>query len=635
MRKLLLLLCVVLGVNLSATVVNIGYSNDWAIYVSTGIQFSDDGTVDAAIRIPANMLADYSGAQIIGIRLGLGDSAKELPTTAFLRVGSLTSDNVASGVENYTFDQKWQQILFNTEWTIPEGHDQDIYVGYSCAVKKGDFVVYTSMNKCEADPNQCFLRHSKLCPEWHDLTADPSGKAYSNLTINALLQLPDGSYETVALINDVITNDVIYADEANGALYMFKNDGTKDITKLTLSYTMGDQTLSKTVTLSSPIPAGQTTSRGVYLPFHCFGTGTHTVEITKVNGKDNSASEGKRKFTLDVIGVSSEVAEGYTRRPLYEYYCDENDYQSGVLQDFVVLKDLEPFKGRYTYLAQHSADKFGQNPKDVNAWIGGQSTTLTLCDADRLIIRTQGDINKVYVPMVSIDRAMNLQNISWLGRGNGVFNAVLYPEAFKPVMEEALAVPTFAKLELTPSYDPASHMVTVKVTGDIAAGVLPEHEVPYLSLFLTEEGVKSDSQEFPDNAEIPTLYPDGTFVHHSVVRQTITPFDGVEAPVGTIDQTFQFELENPRWNVDHMKLVAILQRPVTNDRWHTSIINSTEVPLTATYEDYNASITDITAKGDAPAAFYDLSGRRITSGRPAAGVYILSNGTTTLKVIVK
>lgn len=637
MRKLLLLLCVMLGVNLSATVVNLGYSNDWDIYVRTGIQFAADGDVDAAIRIPVNMLADYSGSKIIGIRLALGDDAKNLKTKAFMRIGSLTAADAATGEESYTFDGKWQQILFNQEWTIPEGLEQDIYVGYSCSVPKSKFVVYTSMNKCAADPEQCYLRHSKLCPEWIDLTSDPSAKPNSNLTINALLQRPDGTYETVALLKDVIVNNVTYADEDNGALYVIHNDGGKDITKLTLKYTLGEETFTKTVTLNSPLPSGQTANRGIYLPFHSFGTGTHTVEITKVNGKDNGASQGNRARTVDVVSVPADVAEGYTRRPLYEYYCSEDDYNSGVVQDELVLPGLKQFKGRYTYLAQHSGfDKFAQNPKDVNAYVNGEPAVFTLSDADRLLIRTQGDINKLYVPMASIDRAVILQNVMWLGRGNGVFGHTLYPEAFIPVMEEALTIPTFAKIELTPTYDPASRMVTVKVTGDIASGVLPEHEVPYITLFLTEEGVKSDSQEFPQNAEIPNLYPDGIFTHHSVVRQTITPFDGIETPVGTIDQTIQFEIENPRWDVNRMKIVGIIQRPATNDRWHTDVINSTEAPLTADYEDYTeASISNVSANSDAPASFYDLSGRRLTTGRPAAGFYIISNGTTTKKVIVK
>ncbi|MDE6818835.1 MAG: hypothetical protein K2J09_06635, partial [Muribaculaceae bacterium] len=59
----------------------------------------------------------------------------------------------------------------------------------------------------------------------------------------------------------------------------------------------------------------------------------------------------------------------------------------------------------------------------------------------------------------------------------------------------------------------------------------------------------------------------------------------------------------------------------------------------ATNNPFSSSIDEITIDDDdptdGPVALYDLAGRRITSGAPAAGIYIRQQGSKAQKLIIR
>ena len=79
-----------------------------------------------------------------------------------------------------------------------------------------------------------------------------------------------------------------------------------------------------------------------------------------------------------------------------------------------------------------------------------------------------------------------------------------------------------------------------------------------------------------------------------------------------------------------MKVVAIIQRPMTNDNLNRNIINSAEEPISPDYEEFEfSSIEQIEAPSAAAAGIYDLQGRRLNA--PIRGINII-NGK---KILVK
>ena len=58
------------------------------------------------------------------------------------------------------------------------------------------------------------------------------------------------------------------------------------------------------------------------LPVKCLGSGVHTYQITAVNGISNPSNI----IYVEMIGVSADVAEKYSYRPLLEYFVSEDNY---------------------------------------------------------------------------------------------------------------------------------------------------------------------------------------------------------------------------------------------------------------------------------------------------------------------
>lgn len=622
----------------SATLTDVGYCNDTYFYPYSGLTIDHNANIGVAVKIPADMIANYAGGKIIGLKIAAGSDASNHPVTAFLRKGTLDSENLTSTNEYISYNQSggWDQILYDTEWTIPEGLDEDIYFGVFTSNPERKYILNTSTLSRKADAGQYYLTEQVEGEkdDWFDISELNNYADYTIIAIRAIIELPDESYQNVMFLTKVVAPKIGIEGETTDALVYIKNDGQVPITSFEMTYTLGDKTFSQPITLEEELPVGFTTSRGNRLPIKYLGTGTQKVSITKVNGVENDAAEGTRTAEIEIISVPQETAEKYTRRPLVEYYCSESDHNSGTFEANMMVPGMAPFAGQVTYLPHHSNDKFGQNPVDVPAIIDGKEDILTLTDGDRLAQALYGgSLGAISIPSMVIDRTVQIDIAVLIGAPTAVMGNTLYPgdNAASIAYREALRRPTFASIDLTSKYDADNATVEITAAGTIEDNILPEGEKAKLSVFIIEETVQSDSQELPESESVNEQYPDGIFTHARVIRQTVTPFNGDEIEAGDFSKNYKVDIENPRWNTTHMKVVAILQRPETNDMWNRDIINTAEAPMT---DDYVDSITEVEEITDAPAVYYNINGQRVAS--PAVpGVYLEQRGNTTRKIYVK
>lgn len=642
MKKILLSAFVSLAaLTAGAELINMGYANDDVFYTYTGMQTNQDGEMGAAIKLPAAMFEKYADARAIAISIGLGQDVKNFPAKAFLRRGSLNSEDVATGTEEVSFNPKgWENIAFDTEWTVPANLEDDIYVGYFINCPKDKFVIYTSMHNCAAPKGQCWMTNVASNEAagkemWYDLSTIPGTVGQnSNLCIRLILEMPDGSHSNVVFLNNAIVGNVGTLGADDIALFFMRNDGTNTVNSVEVTTTLGDAVHVEEVDLKNPMAPGSESTRGISMNMHYLGTGEHTIEITKVNGVENNAATANRTATVNVLAVPEYVAENFTKRPVLEYYCSESAHFSGVNQDDCIRPIMGRYMDQVTYLPHNAGDKFAQNVRDTSAWVGDQQTTLSLSDGDRLLIASHSDMMNIMMPSTCVDRTQQVNKVNLMGQCDGVFTSALYPQAQEYCIVEQLHVPTFASIDLTSEYDAASGQVKINAAGSIVDGILPEGENLRLAIFLLEESVKSDSQEFPDDSNYLARYPDGIFTHYAVVRSTLTDFWGEEIAAGDFAKTYTATLDNPFINPDHMKVVALLQRPETNDRWHRDIINSAEIPMTDTFEQTHeySSINSVTAPGQK--TLYNLNGVRV-SNASTPGIYIERSAAGTRKILVK
>lgn len=619
----------------SVATTEFGYCTDETLWAADGISYGPGGNIGLAIRIPASAVSNYSGGKIIGLKVGAADQAYEHEIRAFLRKGTLTAENLTSATENISWEPinggsqgTLSNVLFDSEWTIPADLDEDLYLGLYTTVDPGKRIIGISAYTQNVKPNTIYLADSTdpnvLSPDnWSDLSTVP-GMTNSNPIIRCIIELPTENYQNVMMIDDAYAPNIMTIGANTKVNFFLRNDGPTPIQSFELTTTFGSQSVSRTINFEGdPMPSGYKAKTPQGIPVTAMGTGKHTITITKVNGEPNDASLESSSCSFDIVGVPAEEAAKHVRRPLYEFYCTETNHKSGVYEIDIVAPSLEPYKGRCTYLPHHTDDKFAQNNIDTPAYINGEQTFITLSDADRWCIKLSGDIMKAIMPSATIDRCIKMTALELGGKTMVEHPMAIqtpYPDAVIYFMNEALRTPTFASVEIESDYNPETAIVSINASGSIA-DVLPEGEKAKLSIFIIEETVKSDSQEFPDNDKIPVQFPDGIFTHNRVIRQTVTSFYGDELEPGQdFVKTYNVEIENPRWNTDHMKIVAVIQRPETNDLFHMDILNSNEEPMTASYVE--SGIETVEATRTADDTLYDLQGRRLSA--PTRGINIIN-----------
>lgn len=622
------------------TTTTFGYCNDDVIWQADGLSIEVDANVGVAIRIPKEELVTYKAGRIIGFEFGAADGCKDHEIRAFLRKGSLKSENVASTTDYVSFTRGVTPVLFDQGWTIPEDLDEDVYVGlYTFNPAHKNIIGISSTRQQVRDENSIFLADSDDLTvtepsNWDDITLFPL--ATNNVVLRAIIELPSDNYTDVLRVVDAYMPNICQVGKPTNVYLFLKNAGTTEVSSFTVNFACGEQSQSIPVSIQGePMPIGYETGtrEALAIPVEVYGTGKHVLSITKVNGNDNAATEQYRSYEFDLIGVPEEEANKHTRRPLYEFYCSETDYTSGVREKDYIAPVIDAFEGRCVYLPQHTNDKFAQNPVDVPVIVDGEQSTVELSDADLWAIKlySYSDITNIKTSVVCVDRTLKMHVLREGGNTlmENVFDSGFpYPVTSESWLSEALETPTFASVEVENAFDAETRVATIKVSGTIA-DLLPEGEQATLSVYIVEESVWSDSQEFPDNESTAERFPDGMFDHKRVIRETVTSFWGDELKPGEdFVKTYVKELDNPIWNADHMKVVAVIQRPQTNHYLKLDVLNSTEEPLTDTYNT-DSSISSVESSVNAGDVIYDLQGRRLSNA--VRGVNII-NGK---KVLVK
>lgn len=598
------------------------------IYPYTGIQVNQpDLTVGFSMKLSSTLLTPYRGGKIVSVRCAFGDGASNSPVKFFVRKGTANAENLTDADVRVKFG--WNNVNL-TPVEIPADNADDFYVGAVCHPPKGAYFLYGSMyGGLKADENYiCFNAEQPLeQQEWFDkFDLDPN-QPYPWLMF-VTVEMPDGSLENILSIERSVHNNTGIAGSTGSQFLTVVNGGTNDITSLEITMTQGDKTWAQQLDLESAIEGGSTAPVNIMAPFNYLASGDVKVEITKVNDEPNNAGETERATMASLVAVPSDVARNFTKRPVLELVTSETQYRSATNY----AECIEPLRNAYgssiTELIHHHVDQYSMNVDEM-----------PLDDAYRLISAYSENLNDARYPCMWIDRCDQLNNALTL---TGNYKATVCYDFITPTFlsvmyDEALAVPTFASLDLSPSYDANKRTVKLTVNGNITPGVLAQGEVPTLSVYLIEKSVPSTSQELPDSEWSDKNYPTDpatglrTYIHPSVIRAMPTPIFGENiTESGEFTRSYEMELESRSWNVENMRCIAFVQRPMTRNIRNRDIINSAEVSVIET------SITNVNADAaKSVPEFYNVNGMRVDRSNLTPGFYIVRNGKTVKKIFVK
>lgn len=614
---------------LQAATIKITHTPNFYIWPYTGYQNSSPVDVEAAVvvRIPRSMIEQYGNATIYSVNVGWDSMNKTGKARGFVRTAVDGPDLAVSAEKElpkltYENGDKLTSLSFgNSELTVSSvlGDADNLYIGYYTMMPKGEFSIPTDVNQSNVAEGMQWLGRLNDGADPYQAGnydyADVSGGGACPIIISLTLRTTEDTYNDMAVITHTFTPACSIIDEAVTGLFHVKNTGMNDVTKLELTYTCGSK--SKSISFSTSITPGQTSR--VAVPVVALGAGTHTVDITKVNGKDNKS---KSPVSLELLGVSKTAAAKYTRRPLIEYFVSEAEYT--VPGNYEIFKTgYYGYQDKMTLICRHMGDQFmvdnGQTEYDEDTQLA-----LDFCDGNKMAVS---------VPSMMVDRSWNASvHTGLVGNGYALMPTPM-PEFATPIYDAQIKVPTFADLTVNDTYTEPGKPFEITVQGNVEPDVLGDRDLN-VSLWLCENDVESTGQMFRDDTERDAY--DGVYSHEHLIRLQLTPMYGDALTIaadGTFTATYECELdEDGEWNADNLELIAALTRPMAgvND---SPVVNSLAIGLkeasnsveTVEGDLCRPVVTDgaVTVPGATGVEVYTLDGARVRNAALLPGIYVV------------
>lgn len=608
------------------------------VYPYTGFATNDDVEgMQVAVKLTKDMLAPFAGAKITALHIGwAGIYQGSTPEAmAFLRP-QLNDADVTTGTVELSGSNGWNVVNFTEPYTIQE--NDEIFMGYVVDSEAGVYGPCT-LTWGSFDEGTHFLGNPEFKDEdgnieWEDLSAPGMMEMYCPLMLVAEITVEGEGMQNKVLISNLATPSMLAKGVPTTAAVQVQNTGSNNIEAITISCAQeGADAWTYPISLSSPV--APSSSAIITIPVYADATGETILSIPEVNSNPNGENSDC-KFTPVVVPQST--SERYTRRPLMEYIASESTYQSAVYDEDIVTPAFTEYADRISRINWHTSDQFQIGLADDR----DEALSLILEVADN-------DSTQIYLPTLMLDRDINLSVEPRI-----VFSlfrtpmlGVIYSPFAELTYEYALSQPTFAGLQVTAEVE--NDMVTLNVEGEADLSVLPEGEELMLTVVLVEDGIESDSQEFPGGTGEGSN--PGHVIHNCVARQLLTDRwgDPIEFNDGKFSASFTTELDYD--NVaENMRVIAFINRPKTNGMWQRSVINSAECGLANTgisqsFADAAAlrpivNGSSIVCPEGATMTVYTAAGVAVPSNELSPGIYFVkvtaANGaSSTYKIIVK
>lgn len=592
----------------------IGYvDNDAYIYENDGIGgFAEDMKVGGAIKLDDSVYGKYQGGKIVALAIGYS-SYTEASADIFVRA-DINGNDIVKGNGSLGFG--WNIVNFDEPLVIEEGMDE-LFFGFYTTLPAQQYAL--PVQRYAIVENSCLLWTQDELSGGKEVWNDWSS-SYGMLLIKAVIECEDGAFDNMLELVNVRNHDLhVIGDTDEYILVNVRNVGMNDVNSVGLTYLYNDEEIKAEGTLSRAISPGKSETISVYFPTK--GTADVSVVLDMANGEENKM---KSSEVLHVWGITEDIAAKYSRRPVLEFF--ESEYNSLIpkYKTDYFMPGFEPYADKFSVLARHCDDQFEVRDNE---------------DLRLLLDLVDNDSMNVYIPTFSVDRMDKLSDP--VARDLGPVLDIIFPDYVGPVYDEALAMPTFASVDIASLINVERNRLSITVSGEIEAGVVGDEPL-FLSLFVTEDNVDAANQEYGD--------PVAGYVHNNVIRVQPTDMYGkqLENNSGKYSEEFEVELEDG-WKTDDMKIIAFLNRGAENSYYDKEIINSAEFAVKNSSTGIGSIVADgcrvfagqgcIVVEGADRYEIYDVGGCQIEDNSDLSGLYMVRvytvDGSSVYKVFVE
>lgn len=532
-----------------------------------GVGKSGIGTISVATCFPQEMLAQYAGARITGIRVGL--STAENMTEL---VGWVRTDLAGSDVTTCTFatpSAGWNETSFDTPYII-DGNS-DLYLGYS-------FTQQLKQSKCISlvgKPSQYGYYLAKD-NEWQDKGLESEGV----VSIEMYIESDDLPATDLKIESCFFDNDVQPTGSAFVATCVIRNVASSPIEGYNLTYQINDGE-EQQLTANHVLQYRERDTLRIEIP----------ADATPVGPSSLSATVAIQGGIVDENNSNNNIVI-----PFATY---DNTFNHIVLLEQFTSEEC-PNCPRGIFAIDDAMEIYGNQVVHVSHHSGYKDDWLTIDDSDTYVWFYGPDGS--YAPAKMLDRRC----ISDKYPVESIANAEDVISAIEAVLPNAALV----EAKPTVNYNEATREAKITVSCRKVDAFDVQCPQARLTLFLVEDSVKAIAQAGISSS---------TFKHANVVRDVasndvwgdLITWDGNEA---TINYTVTIPED---WDENRMTAVVFVSNYNPEDRNDCNVYNAAKQSFN-TPEAIEATHTD---KAISHIEYYSIQGFSLPS-KPTEGIYI-------------
>lgn len=577
------------------------YTTDELAERGLGIpNYGKNPNAKAGIELTPDMLEAYDGMKIVAIRFGLAYQLEK--SRVFIAPvsenGDVLDDAVSQDVESTVMG--WNMVTLNNPYTISGG--DDLVIGFDFnqkATKNGtsysqDCFPLSVVKSGRTDMNLLLYAKINSKEGWYNF-----GTSNGNLSIQVVVEGNFADYAASPRDFGIVEGGI---NEETSANLTFNNMSIVPITDIDYVITLdGVAGAEQHATFDESIAQGYDGTVKVKIPA-CTEIGDHkfSVEITKVNGKENQAFSKVANGTLALAKIKFQrnlVLEEFTTEQ-----CPQCPNGAKILNPALKAADHSRVFG----VCHHSGY--------YTDWLTGTWDN----DITYLLF---GGTGSTFAPAISFNRnadiwdGVGVQVLGVLG-SVGAMSTPLVTAMINSKLEEKANAGL--EINVVPNNDETQATVTVKGTCNNAF----DKDNYLLTLYLTEDSVNAKQQSGAS----------GLYYHMHVIRYNNSSW-GEKVTWNdddTFTATFNVDLK-AGWKKRHLAFVAFLNKHNTKNYADNIIENSVGME----YKDSTAGINGVYDQSNTTEiARYSLDGTRIDSATKGINIVKTSDGKT-VKVLVK
>ncbi len=557
----------------------------------------------AAIYMTSDLMTGYVGKKIVAIRFGLAYTVG----ASRVFVAPVTNEGIYSDVVSQSVESTvkgWNMVNLTTPYTVEA--DKGYLIGFDFAQKataSGSYYTedcYPLSCVDEGLSGQDLYIYSNIASSyggsgegWYNF-----GSSNGNLSVQFVVE---GEFNDYDVTPSDFKKVAVGLNQEKTVPVEIYNNSKEAVTDLDYIVTVdGVAGAEQHVVLDSPVAMSNYGTLNVTLPAQSTtGSKAVTIEVTKVNGQTNLASDKVAEGILAVVEKVWDrncVAEEFTTEQ-----CPNCPAGAKILKNALAKVDETR-----VFTACHHA--------------GYYTDWLTKTWDSQIVSLMFGGTGSTFAPGLMINRRSDA-----VPAGNNTYGNVFSINGYSATvvaayMNAQLAETSNAalKIEATPNAD--GTVLNVKVTGECNEGF--DKDASLLTLYLTQDSVKAQSQSGAS----------GAYYHMHVIRYANSAWG--QSVTWNDDNTFEANFSitmATAWVKKNVKLIAFLNTHNANDYTDNVIENS----IGCDYPADAAAISGVVSDGNnVEVARYTVDGQLLSAPQKGLNIVKMSNGET-MKVMVK